>query len=491
MNLLAAIISLFIPIAAVYLIVNYCDRDAPSEFATRAFHLSLAVAIALGITSWGYFVWLFAVGPPGVLHHFCEIVAFAILGAGAWLARRGTPRAPTLASTPIPLAWRNTLIRLFVATLVLASCGCVVGYFDLPHGDWDAWAIWNQRARFLFRSGEDWPLAFSSSFPRNDYPLFVPCLNARLWSYLGEDACWSPWLMAMLILGSISGLLISGLCRLRDKTVGLLAGCVLLGSVFFLRNSTMQYADVPLSLFILVAMLLLAFYDHAKGENRRLLILVGLAAGLAAWTKNEGVLFFVSLIVARFVVILRRRGVRAAIGECLEIAIGALPILTAVVLQMVFLAGENDLFVAQGEGVTWMRLVAPSRWLCVVSALLTQPLGAVHLFTIVLPLLFFAFGTHKGHLRETSTVFVMLPLIFCGWCLVCVTTPYEIRWQMTVTMRLFSQIWPTILLALFLALNSPERRAQESEASLRGMAREALDAARGSCCGADDGTIKN
>ena len=90
----------------------------------------------------------------------------------------------------------------------------------------------------------------------------------------------------------------AGVSRLRSRSQGLLAGLVLIGLVSFLQRGTLQYADVPLAFFILSAVLLLVLYDASERPQRGLLVLSGLAAGLAAWTKNEGLLLLLVLPAA-------------------------------------------------------------------------------------------------------------------------------------------------------------------------------------------------
>ena len=56
---------------------------------------------------------------------------------------------------------------------------------------------------------------------------------------------------------------------------------------------TSQFADIPLALFILTTLILLFFQAGSPDHRPGAVILAGIAAGLCAWTKNEGLLFFV------------------------------------------------------------------------------------------------------------------------------------------------------------------------------------------------------
>jgi hypothetical protein len=47
----------------------------------------------------------------------------------------------------------------FVLVAGMVTAAMVVHYTRAPNGEWDAWAIWNQKARFLLRGGHDWTQA--------------------------------------------------------------------------------------------------------------------------------------------------------------------------------------------------------------------------------------------------------------------------------------------------------------------------------------------
>src|SRR5207237_5909321 len=55
------------------------------------------------------------------------------------------------------------LMVLFVGSVVVCVMALVHQALAAPHGAWDAWAIWNLRARFLFLGGVHWRDAFSKA----------------------------------------------------------------------------------------------------------------------------------------------------------------------------------------------------------------------------------------------------------------------------------------------------------------------------------------
>ena len=70
---------------------------------------------------------------------------------------------------------------------------------------YDAQAIWNLRARFMYRSGNAWEAAFSPLINRNfhmDYPLLVPLSVLGGWTTLGGEVLRVPSMLSMLFLYS-------------------------------------------------------------------------------------------------------------------------------------------------------------------------------------------------------------------------------------------------------------------------------------------------
>jgi hypothetical protein len=61
-----------------------------------------------------------------------------------------------------------------------------------------------------------------------------------------------------------------------------------------------------------------------------MLVLAGVTAGLSAWTKNEGLLFILSIAVVQLVVFFPSDGVRAYLKQLLFFSAGLLPVMIIV-----------------------------------------------------------------------------------------------------------------------------------------------------------------
>jgi hypothetical protein len=161
-----------------------------------------------------------------------------------------------------------------------------------PHAGWDAWAIWNIRARFLFRAGPgQLATAFADqlSYSHPDYPLLLPLSVSRAWTFFGVDTVLVPIFIAAIFAGATVAAAALSVGRARTPAHGLLTAAAILASPTFLKWAPSQCADVPLGCYILVSFLMFA---RATVRDRALWwFLAGVSAGLAAWTKNEGLVF--------------------------------------------------------------------------------------------------------------------------------------------------------------------------------------------------------
>jgi hypothetical protein len=457
--MIAFAVGLMMPIAAAYPWIAFCDRESPGV-ATFFLRLSLAIGVGIGVSACIWFLGLFFFGPPSAMFRGGEMVFFALACATGCFVN--SARGPSSGG----LAWTDTsttsriLLAVFVVSGILAIAGAAAMFARSPLGDWDAWAIWNLRARTLFRAGDAWRTAFSPVYVHADYPLLVPVSNMRGWSYLGGEASWSPWLLGVLLTSATVGVLTAGVCRLRGRTLGLLAGTTLLGTIAFIQCGAAQYADVPLAFFIVSAVLSLVFYDASPQHPRGLLVLSGLTASLAAWTKNEGLLFSLVLFAVRAAIVGRRQNVKHAFQEMIPWILGALPALAIIALQKTCLASENDLVDQSQWNLILPRLFDPSRYWLAGQSLVLGALRTMRTMVVMLPVAYLLLGTAKSadrNLSGWSTALGTLGGMFFGYFCVYVVTSGELQWHLNTSVgRLMIQLCPLAILIVFLKMGSPE-----------------------------------
>lgn len=405
---------------------------------------SLGWGFGLGLTSATWF-FLSRLGSSAVA---AELVLELVVTGGLLIAVRkrhfqrhetdGTPSTEGIAR------WIYT--SLLAQAALVASIVVFRVHAAAPHGAWDAWAIWNMRARFIFRGGTSWTelLEFPQvAWSHLDYPLLVSASIARGWSLVGTENTTIPALVSVGFGIACVFLLVALVARLRGALAACLSGLMLLSTPFFITFSAQQHADIPLACFILTTVGLLTLAPNAR-DGWQLHALAGFAAGLAAWTKNEGLLFVAVLLLA--VTILRRGRVISpqAVAFAGGLALAAIP----VAMFKVFHAPANDI-VSATLAERWALLLDYSRHATILATLGRDLLGfgewrlAPYWPMAVLSL---AFGVRR-HADGGSLVVIVTLGMLLGYCAVYLVTPWELQAHLdTSLVRLILHLWPTALL---------------------------------------------
>lgn len=428
----------------------------------------LALGLGFGVSSGYFFLWLLAFGPPGGNFIIAETVLGLCLAAVFLylVKKRDSSASPDF--SPIPNS-SPTLSRIvaaaFYVAFALTSIVFIIFIWRQPHGQFDATAIWNMRARFIFRGGAHWTDAFSNalSWSHPDYPLLLPLSITRCWAYVGKDLLIAPALLAVLFTLATVGLLVSSVALLRSRSQGFLAGLVLLGPFLFVRVGISEYADTPLSFYLLAVLVLLCLQDRTSDNNYSFLVLAGLMAGLATWTKNEGWLFVVSIIGARFAVIILSKGLKVYLRQMLSFSAGLIPILLIVVYFKMRLAPPNNLVAAQELAPAGNKLLDFHRYALILKACFTQFAGFDRWYLHPAYLLFIypwllGMSVNGKERAGLATSAVALSLILTGYFFIYVTSPYDLNWHLNSSLdRLLIQLWPSFVLIYFLTVRTPEQ----------------------------------
>jgi hypothetical protein len=363
------------------------------------------------------------------------------------LTRRGGEN-PQLTFLPI--------LNLLVLTLaVLAAIWTIASIAATPHGQWDAMAVWNLKARFIYLTASD-PLARIMDpalwDTQPDYPLLLPSLVARGWQYAGRDTVVIPISLAVLFTASTVGVVFFGLKMLTRPLHAQLATVVLLSTPFFFRQGMAQYADVLVCCYITSAVLLYCLYDaEPAGETARLPLLAGIAAGLAACTKNEGLLFVLVLAAVRLMVLAWRRFPNAARRELIDLASGA-------AFGVVVLAAFKHLYSPPNpivQGITGRVIIdRMGDWTYharILKAFAQNSLrfGEWWICPLLLLMVHVAVARWKSAKAPspgwTTAAWVTAGLI-SGYYSVYLLSPYDLDWHLGTSLdRLLFQIWPTAL----------------------------------------------
>ncbi len=444
---------------------------APVTWAQRAVRAGMALLIGVALHSLWQFVWVARLADRGLGASFpaydlaLPIFALAVLTALRRRSQGANKDARPSGRTGIPVQARHQG-KLLLPTAMLA-CGIgVVFAANLaaaqPDGAWDAWAIWNFKARWLARGGSSWSdiltnHIFATAHP--DYPLLLPLSVSRLWTMTGGVPLAVPQAFGVCAAAVVAALLVGATRVLRGPMSAAVAGAGLLVLPPFLAASASQLADVPLACCYLATLVALAL--GAQGGQGRWFALAGLSAGAAMWTKNEGTLFFVCALAGLVATAARSGGERREAARRIgEFVAGAAPFIVATVVLR-WIALPNDLMAGQSVVATWERLTTAGRHVEIlrqgVTLLRTLPdaIGVVGVAG------YLGFRGLAPDLRPTMPVVITLALTACGYYALYLVTPSDLSWHLTTSAdRLLIQLWPSLVFAaLFLTRDSPPQSA--------------------------------
>jgi hypothetical protein len=463
-------LSLLPPLTMGFLIVSVLWPTDRSLFSDFSFKCCLSIGIGFGSSSCLVFLWMLIVGRLTRGVFVCEFMLISALCVFFWRQRR-----PSISSTsdkpeviPAPSFGKPYLLRFAV---VVASLSAVMRFCYLslqePHGGFDASAIWNLRARFLYRGGQYWKNFIYMAWSHPDYPLLIPASIARSWYFGGRETQLIPSAIGLLFTFGTIGIVATSVSRLRSERQGILAGLLLLGTPFLISHGASQYADVPLS-FFLVATVALLFFHAESPSQRHFLILAGAAAGFSAWTKNEGVLFLALLFFLHFAVTSVAKGSRAYGREVAALLTGAVPPIVVIGIYKVCVAAANDLVAGQGARSSISKLLDISRYHTVLSEWATElfrfggwgPTLAVPLLLVFYFLLLGA-NVEKKKVPAAGITVLLLGSMLVGYFLIYILSPHDLEWHLESSLnRLLLQVWPLSIFAYFAIVRTPEQAVE-------------------------------
>lgn len=454
-----------LPAAGIGLVVLgflHCDLATFRSYPWLFLWLSLGVG--LGISSSGLFVWsiLFYPSEGYIPAEIGFLAALAVALIYRISKKTPTARAQTRPEASSGLGSFSLLYVLFYALLISSLLAFAFMSMVRPHGGWDAWAVWNLKARFIFLGGERWMDGFSGalSWSHPDYPLLLPALVARAWIYAGQNTVIAPVFIAAVFTFATLGLLVSSLGTLRDKTQGLIAGIVLMGTPFYLEHGASQYADIPLGFFYLATLVLFCLAERSPSSGNAWMILAGLMAGFSAWTKNEGLLFLTLVIAVRLALTLSRKRQRAEGRHWFNFTVGLLPLFVIIGYLKLQVTPVNDPRLTQGLTLTIGKLGDLSRYLYVWMSFLSElALFGGSIINLPIVLICYALLLGKSNLKESlgfSTGLGTLSLMLAGHIFFYLITPYDLDYDVKTSLaRLLMQLWPSVLFTFFLLVKTP------------------------------------
>jgi len=342
---------------------------------------------------------------------------------------------------------------LFVLGLI--TLGMFIFASLYPYGGWDAWAIWNVKARFLFLGGTSWSNMLDPVLWRHQilYPFLLPLINVWFWSFGNTPTYAVPIAMTCLIPLLTAGILFSALKEFTGKSYMILVPLWIFTNMFTIQLAASQYTDLLLGLFLLTGITLFLLFQRTKEPGY--LILTGLVLGMLGFTKVEGETLSVLTLITTLILVLTNNTVRNIRKQA------ALSLLTATAIASIPLIIFLLAYAPHNSGIFINGLTSPEKPISV-ERLITIISYYGHEFTSIkwtglwIVLAAILISVHKKCLRRELWIFPIVLgiyiLIFTG--MYSINTFYEIIWWLDNSLnRIIFALIPVTALWAFLAID--------------------------------------
>ena len=360
----------------------------------------------------------------------------------------------------IRFSFSNIFITiLFIMGLLIAFDRFWQISAENSHGGWDAWAIWNLHARFIYLSGDDWKNLFTNIlvWSHVDYPLMTPSMIVFGWKILGNDSRLIPMILGGVYTFGSAAVLFATLLYLRNYSVAVFGTMVLVFSNPFIREGALQYADVPLAYYILCVISLTIIAEENRVNGEKISLLTGILLGFSAWTKNEGLIF----ILLYFIVM----GFKDLINKSFDrrkwfgLSAELLPI-GFVIGIFKTLATGNDILTSLNSHNFMNLLTDVNRYKEIFSNgfkyISEFNNGNINIFLLLLVLISIIGIENLKKLNKYLPVIGIIFLTFISYLFIYLITPKEISWHMQTSFtRLLIHLYPSLLLMIFIFIKDP------------------------------------
>lgn len=314
-----------------------------------------------------------------------------------------------------------------------------------PLGGWDARYFWKLKAAFYFRTPSEWMGMFSplpGDWSHPDYPLLWPGTFAGFWFAAGKETLAGPVLASLCFSLSLLGLIFWYLWHYASRAAALLAAAFLTTIYMWRFWATALYADIPLSFFITSAGIMLVLALRTSGQN--LFSLAGFLAGLALWTKDEGI-FFMGWILGVMVLTFWTEKIAGKEGlkRILSFLMGASICMAAALTIKVYLGTSGGQYLGSGRTLAdYGHLLFGNPGKSQVIAAVMAVFFVSHAQWNGLWILFAASALTGGKeaFRDRRWIFFLLVvLIELGYFIILHLTPHDLKFQIeTALLRIMS-----------------------------------------------------
>jgi hypothetical protein len=426
----------------------------------------LSFGLGMGLSSCLYFFWLesgaYRFGfIPYIAAELLVFLGLYVIGAH----KAGKTQEHVIKTAGVCRSFRLvriTVFVLFIAALVISAASFLSLSSDIPHGEWDAYSIWNQHARFMFRDPALWKEMFHDTlkWSHPDYPLLLPASVARSWQYIGSEAPFAAQAIAFFFVFALAAVAISTVSLLKGQIQGMLCGFAFFSSAYLVQYAAMQYADIPLAFFLTASVSLYLLYCDSR-DKVGLLVLAGLMASLAAWTKNEGIIFF--LLFSMLVFLFERNRVPADKSRApfKYFLAGVLPVVITLIFFKTTCALNNDVVTAMVSDPAGAvsRFTDLQRHFFILKSLANSSYfgGNIGKYGLLIYLAVVGISVSATQRKGLRLVLILYCCMAAAYYLVFITTSSSLEWLIACSMnRVFAQLLPILIVTFFIAARSAD-----------------------------------
>lgn len=322
-----------------------------------------------------------------------------------------------------------------------------------PFGEWDAWAIWNLKLKFLLFSDTPWPdiLHNLHKHTHPDYPFLLPCMNT--WVYTMSSSHF-PFLATMktsvLFTMGCAWLLYAGTAQFMRRELAYFISLTILINPYFMFLSTSQYADIILAFYLLAALITLIL--TIRYQEARMAFLFGCILGLMTFLKNEGLVMAILLILLSglYAIVKKAPQEKFNLKVFKNILIGFIIFTSATIYFKLFMAPANHDIIPNLASTKIFHfpidnLITIRNY--IFKEIFDKRWCYIWIFTLILTIL----GTPKLFYKEIKIITLFFLIYFSIVILIYMTSSQvSLDWWIKSSLRrIFQSALPSVLFILF------------------------------------------
>jgi hypothetical protein len=345
---------------------------------------------------------------------------------------------------PVFLSWekRSGSLRLLLFSGI--SLEVFLAFFRAcikPIESYDAVAIYAIKSKIFFLAGsipQDFFARLAGRFPHPDYPLNIPLFESFVYLSMGTLNDQLVKIIFPLYFVSVLVMMYFAVRRFASVNYALIFTFLLASIPQFNAYATNAYLDLPLAAYCFISAVFL--FDWLKDARKiQSLVISGINAGLAGWTKNEGLMYcavFIATILAHMLLEPKKELLKYMKGLSINIFIIFLLLSPWLFIRYVFRLINTDIGAITMNPVhifkqlhkVWpilyefqKQVLGPKKWNIIWVAVIAA-------FVLRFRKVF------RGELRPVS---IMLVFIICGYVYFYLIAPIDINFFLSKTWSRF------------------------------------------------------